>query len=110
MKKVLTIFVAALILFSCAVSVPSWVSSSKEGVYVETCRDTIGFDKLDSVFKSHHIKPTIDEWALMKFYNTKEDNMSQWTYTCKDTIYTVTGIDSLYIFTKRNLMQPVENK
>lgn len=101
MKHLLTALIAVLIVFSCAVSSPLWIDYNKNDIYIESCRDTIGFNRLDSAFKSNHIKPTPKEWAIMKLYNTKDDNMNQWKYVCKDTIYTITGMDSLYIFTKQ---------
>lgn len=103
MKKLLAILVSIFIVVSCAVmTVPSNVRS-QDGTFVECCRDTVTFDKLDSVCRSHNVRPTQEELAIMMYYvQYDEDLPNQWTYTKNsDTLFVITGIDGMYIFTKQ---------
>lgn len=102
MKKFILILVTISLLIGCAVTKPSWTNIGSDGIYIETHRDTIHFNQLDSLLKSHNIKPTLDEMAVMYFSNSDEDFIAQYTYTKgQDTIYVITDINDSYVFTRR---------
>ena len=108
MKKIIAFIMAAFIIFSCAVTAPSWTNYGSDGVYVEYCRDTLSYDQLDSALASHRLTPTWDEWATMKYYSPEKDEMTQFTYTKSDTTYVINKTDSLYIFIARRLNKNIE--
>lgn len=112
MKKALIILISIFIVFSCAVTAPSWTNIGSDGVYIENCRDTISYNQIDSVIKSNNIKYDLERWSKISLYNGNVGNndvMTQWTITTgtelSDTIYVITkfsDMDSLYIFTKKS--------
>lgn len=109
MKKFIFAIITIVLFIGCAVTTPSWTNIGSDGVYIETHRDTIQFNQLDSLLKSHNIKPTLEEMAVMYFHNSNEDFITQYTYTRgQDTIYVITSINDSYVFTKR--IKTHENK
>lgn len=91
--------VVTLIIFltiGCAVTAPSWYSIDSEKSTVELCRDTVTYEQLDSVFKSHKIYPSEEEWSTIIYYNKdSKEAMNQYVYTRgQDTLYTITNFGS----------------
>lgn len=104
MKKLIVI-VLLVLAFACGPTARlSWTEiGSSDYTQVELCRDTVSASQLDSVFASHDLR-SLDAWTNMKYYNSKDDVMNQYVYTCgEDTLYTVTNHndDNEYIFTMR---------
>lgn len=99
--------VVTLIIFltiGCAVTAPSWYNIGSEKTAIELCRDTVTYEQLDSVCKSHEIYPSSEEWSTMTYYSKElKDEMNQFIYTCgADTLYTITNFgDDQFIFTMR---------
>lgn len=99
--------IVTLIIFltiGCAVTTPSWYSIGSEKTAVELCRDTVTYEQLDSICKSHEIYPSEEEWSSIIYYN-KDSNeaMNQYVYTRgRDTLYTITNFGGeKCIFTMR---------
>ena len=103
MKKIVAFITAVFIVFSCAVTAPSWTNYGYDGVYIEYCRDTLSYDQLDSTLTSHRLTPTWNEWATMKYYSPEREEMIQFTYTKLDTTYVISKTDSIYVFTAKCL-------
>ena len=108
MKKIIAFIMAAFIIFSCAVTAPSWTNYGSDGVYAEYCRDTVDFLQLDSTIKSHGITSSMNEWSVIRYYTPDLDEMTQFVYTKSDTTYVINKTDSLYIFTARRLNKNIE--
>lgn len=108
MKKIIAFIMAVFIIFSCAVTAPSWTNYGSDGVYVEYCRDTLSYDQLDSALNSHALNPSLNNWTVMKFYTLDKSELTQYVYTKSDTTYIInkTGFD--YIFTARRLNKNIE--
>ena len=109
MKNIIVVFLIILMTFSCNVT-PLWTNIGSNGVFIENCNDTILYNQFDSVCDYHNISTPVTDWSKMTYYNDKEDLMIQWTYNTKnaDTIYTITYIDNLYIFTIKTLQNNIE--
>jgi hypothetical protein len=107
MKKLiatLVILIIGFIIYSCAVSAPSWSNIGSERVYIEDCRDTFKIEQLDSALKTHCINPSLKEWSTMKYYTPEKEEMNQFVYTKNDTSYVINKINSdNYIFYRRYL-------
>ena len=108
MKKIIAFIMAVFIVFSCAVTAPSWTNYGSDGVYVEYCRDTVDFLQLDSTIKSHGITSSMNEWSVIRYYTPDLDEMTQFVCTKSDTTYVINKTDSLYIFTARRLNKNIE--
>lgn len=69
-------------------------------VPVEVYRDTIDVEGLARTCKAHNLHPSMDEWSLMRYYNTIDDVLNQYVYTSGKTTYTISNYnDGQYIFT-----------
>ena len=105
MKRIIAILTTLLIVFviySCAVSMPSWTNIGSEKVYIEDCRDTLEFEELDSVLSKNGIYPLDSEWTIIKYYTPEKEEMTQFVYSVKDTTYVINKTDSEdYIFYKK---------
>lgn len=99
--------IVTLIIFltiGCAVTAPSWYNIGSEKTAVELCRDTVTYEQLDSVCKSHGIYPSEEEWSTMIYHNKEsKETMNQYMYTRgQDTLYTITNFGGeKCIFTMR---------
>lgn len=99
--------IVTLIIFltiGCAVTAPSWYGIGSEKTAIELCRDTVTYEQLDSVCKSHGIYPSEEEWSTMTYYNKEsKEAMHQYVYTRgQDTLYTITNFGGeKCIFTMR---------
>jgi uncharacterized protein YxeA len=103
MKKIIAFIVSILIVFSCAISTPSWTNIGSDKVYIENYRDTVEFVELDSILNTHNIHPTSTEWSTMKYYTPEKEEMTQFVYTKKDTTFIVNKTIDGYIFLMRYL-------
>ena len=104
MKKIIAFIMMAFIVFSCAVTAPSWTNYGSDGVYVEYCRDTLSYVQLDSTLNKNDIHPFNKKWDTIKYYNSNGDEITQFVHSKNDTTFIVNKINSKdYIFIKRYL-------
>lgn len=106
MKKVLSILLAMMLLFSCSVTsvAPSRNNIGLDRVHIENCSDTLRFEQLDSTLRSQQIHPIETEWTTMRYYDLEKGESTQFVYTKKDTTYIISKINNTdYVFIKRYL-------
>ena len=87
---------------------PSWSTIGSKTIVTEIVRDTVDTPGLAHMCKKHRLHPSMDEWTIMKYYNTVDDYLNQYVYTCGDTTYVISNhTDGQYIFVMR-VNKPIE--